>query len=335
MRFLLGLDQGMSKTHAVVASPDGQVLGLGRSLGGSHSITGMDHAMEMVKLAVQDALQNAGLPNSTVFDAVAAGLSGCDFACERVLLTEALSQIIPCSRIRVMNDCLPALRAGTRATCAIIVCGGTGLNCATRDPQGNEFVFGYFVPDLAHAGSSIGREAIHAVFDAFSGIGVKTSMEADVLDLLGEPDVMSLLYTYNLKPYSVDQIAPIARIVEKHALRGDSVANQILKTFAVHAAAVATAAIKRLQDQTTPPELILSGSVFKCRAPILWESFYTAINEGVQNLGLPNRISISNAKMEPILGTLVYVAEDVGMDGGEIYDRLLAQAEGLDLLRKM
>ncbi|MBO5646264.1 MAG: hypothetical protein J6S59_04000 [Clostridia bacterium] len=40
MKYVLGLDQGGSKTHAAVANDRGELLGIGTSFGACHSVNG-------------------------------------------------------------------------------------------------------------------------------------------------------------------------------------------------------------------------------------------------------------------------------------------------------
>ena len=61
MKHVMGIDQGSSKTYAIVGDDGGNVLGFGKSYGACHSNTGMKYAMKAVKEAVNEALQQAGL----------------------------------------------------------------------------------------------------------------------------------------------------------------------------------------------------------------------------------------------------------------------------------
>ena len=51
----MGIDQGSSKTYAIVGDDGGNVLGFGKSYGACHSNTGMKYAMKAVKEAVNEA----------------------------------------------------------------------------------------------------------------------------------------------------------------------------------------------------------------------------------------------------------------------------------------
>lgn len=55
VKYVIGIDQGASKTHAIVSDEYGIVLGMGKSYGACHSSDGMTHAITAVKEAVDQA----------------------------------------------------------------------------------------------------------------------------------------------------------------------------------------------------------------------------------------------------------------------------------------
>ncbi|MBQ8954023.1 MAG: hypothetical protein IJ048_07890 [Clostridia bacterium] len=69
MKYVLGIDQGGTKTHALVSDENGRILGVGRDVGGCHSIDGMEQAMRGVRGAAQKrsiwrASRRASFPQS-------------------------------------------------------------------------------------------------------------------------------------------------------------------------------------------------------------------------------------------------------------------------------
>ena len=61
MKYFMGIDQGGSKTAAIVGDEYGHILGMGKSFGAVHSVNGMEMAMEAAKEAFDEALDQAGL----------------------------------------------------------------------------------------------------------------------------------------------------------------------------------------------------------------------------------------------------------------------------------
>ncbi len=78
MKYVIGIDQGASKTHAIVSDEYGIVLGMGKSYGACHSSDGMTHAITAVKEAVDQALEQSGISIQEI-ELIAAGMTGVDW----------------------------------------------------------------------------------------------------------------------------------------------------------------------------------------------------------------------------------------------------------------
>ena len=61
MKYILGIDQGGTKTAAVIADENGNILGLGIDIGACHASDGMDYAMEKIYNACQQAFKKANI----------------------------------------------------------------------------------------------------------------------------------------------------------------------------------------------------------------------------------------------------------------------------------
>ena len=77
MSYILGIDQGGSKTQAVITDETGQILGTGRSFGACHSVQGMQRAMDAVREAVDQAAEQSGIRLEEIA-AAAGGMTGAD-----------------------------------------------------------------------------------------------------------------------------------------------------------------------------------------------------------------------------------------------------------------
>ena len=77
MKYVLGIDQGATKTHALVADETGHLLGIGTGIGACHSMNGMAAAMRGVEESVRAALSMAALTLSDIAW-LAAGMTGVD-----------------------------------------------------------------------------------------------------------------------------------------------------------------------------------------------------------------------------------------------------------------
>ena len=123
----LAIDQGGTKTVAIVADDEGHILGKGVGAGACHFFDGMPKAMTTVEAAARLALTQAGLAPRELHT-VSAGLAGANWPEEIVALETGLRNMLAVDDVRVYNDCLIALRGGTARTRCAVLCAGTGLN---------------------------------------------------------------------------------------------------------------------------------------------------------------------------------------------------------------
>ena len=164
MAYFMGIDQGGSKTAAIIGDEHGHILGMGISFGAVHSVNGMKKAMQAAKNAVDEALHQADLDYSDIYG-IYGGISGIDWDYETDLIIAAMREAFPIPRISIVNDCLIAMRAATSSEKCATICAGSGVNCAVRNGK-KQIVFGYYIPDDLQGGFSIGSAAVQRVFDA-------------------------------------------------------------------------------------------------------------------------------------------------------------------------
>ena len=329
MRYVLGIDQGGTKTHALVGDELGHILGAGCDMGSCHSVNGMEHAMQAVEGAVRMALDRAQIA-VTDLAAVAAGMTGVDWPEEAGLLRDALSRTLGVdgTRIHVVNDCIIALRAATDNPRGCVLCAGTGLNCAVRDGEGGEYVFGFYIPDADQGGLALAERALGAVFDAQSGMGPATSLTGRCLAMAGCDTVDELLrkkVERRLDKAGQNQL-PI--IVEEEAIKGDAVSAQILTRFGRDTGAYAAAALRRMHLERQPVDVVLSGSIFKCKAPMLVD----AVRETV--LAAAPRARIIESALEPAAGALLLALDDLGANNERIQRHLERDAQRFNMVRE-
>ena len=331
MKYVLGIDQGGTKTHALVGDDQGRILGVGSDAGSCHSVDGMDRAMAAVESAVGKALAGAGIAAGQLA-AVAAGMTGVDWPEEAGLLRAALARTLGVDegRIHVVNDCIIALRAATSNPMGCVLCAGTGLNCAARDGRGNEYVFGYYIPDEDQGGMALAERVLRAVFDAESGMGEATSLTGRCLAEAGCATVDELLRRKVEHRLDRELRNRLPIIVEEEALAGDPVSGAILARFGRDEAAYAVAAIRRLGLQAEPVDVILSGSIFKCRAPALVRAVEQTLRAAAP------RARIIESVWEPAVGALLLALDDVGVqDPDAVHRHMERDAQRFNMVRNI
>jgi N-acetylglucosamine kinase-like BadF-type ATPase len=321
----VGIDQGGSKTQAIIGDDKGKLLGFGTGRGACHSSTGIDTAMEGAGRAIRQALFEAALSPNDI-DCIFAGMAGVDWPDEHPMMEEHLRKETGVPNVTVVNDCLIALRGGTANSPAAVVCAGSGLNCGARRPDGKTYIYGFYIPDSDQGGGAIGRAAIQAVLDAESGFGPQTELSARLFDHFGLSNADNLLRLKVTDKLDRQSVFTLPVVVEKAAGDGIAVAREILSYFGRRWARYAIGALRRLEILDCSVDVVLSGSVFKCREPILKESFQAELHTYC------SAAKVINARFEPVVGAYLLGLEKLGHT--PIGDELLsAQADRYSLIR--
>lgn len=330
MKYVLGLDQGGSKTHAAVANDRGELLGIGTSFGACHSVNGMEPAMEAVRNAAEEALAQAGIPLEQI-DYIAGGLTGIDWDYETALVQNAVAsclQKVP-DRVHVVNDCMIALRAASSKPSGCILCVGSGMNCGVRKDAEHEYAYGYYIEDRCQGGGALGARVVQAVLDSEAGLLPPTKLTVPVLDHVGcaSPDEMLYQRVNGQLPHK--KVLRLPEVLEKVALEGDPVADEVLCTFARDIARYVTAGLRRFDMQNDPVEVVFSGSVFKCRARILHDTVTEEI------LAVAPQAKIVESVYEPIIGAVLLALDILGCgEDPAVLENIRKTAEQHRMLRQ-
>ncbi len=331
MKYILGLDQGGSKTHAAVSDEHGNILGVGKAHGGCHSVNGMDHAADGILRSAELACKQAGIVFSDI-DRIGAGLTGVDWDFEGPLLQNKLHELfsVPLENIHVVNDCLIALRAASSKPSGCILCAGSGLNCGVRKDAKHEYVYGYYVDDAYQGGGALGARVVQAVLDAEAMLRPKTALTEPVLEYVGcsSPDEMLFKRVNKILPH--EKVLRLPEVLEQVILNtADPVAVDVLCTFGRDIARYVTAGLRRFDMQNDAVEVVLSGSVFKCRAKELQGTVRSEI------LAVAPNVQIIESVFEPIVGAVLLALDDVGVsEVPEVLDNIHRTAEQMKLFRK-
>ncbi|MBO9322880.1 MAG: ATPase, partial [Roseiflexus sp.] len=134
--YVLGIDAGGSKTHALIADLEGRVVGWGQSGPGNWEGVGLDGAAAAYAQAVDAALEVAGISRDAL---IAAGyaLAGLDWESDHDRLTPVVTRLGVPGPFILVNDAFGALRAGSADGCGVVVIVGTGSTVAGRNRRGD------------------------------------------------------------------------------------------------------------------------------------------------------------------------------------------------------
>ena len=292
MRYVLGVDQGATKTAVVLADETGRILSSAVSPGANHAVTGMDSAMYQIRSAVDSVLAQAAVDLKSVA-AIGAGITGADFDREyRMLHDELFRQFrIP---VRVVNDCMIALYAESRETGNVIICGGTGLNIGLLSGNGRKMIFGYYIDDAFQGAEALGSRVLRAITDAELGICPPTILTEKALKYFGTESVdglLELLYTENERKNMKFLVPDMVDC----ALRGDGTAKRILDDFSDGIANYTISGLRRCSMLNEPVSVYFSGGIFRDNQLLI-----SSISEKIARIH--PHITAVEAVFEPVIG---------------------------------
>jgi N-acetylglucosamine kinase-like BadF-type ATPase len=303
--FVVGVDGGTTKTVALVADERGHILGAGR--GGNSNWTGPDvrAPMQVVADTVQTVLKQAGLSGGDVAMG-AFGLAGADWPEDYERRRVVLERSGVARQVVIKNDTLVGWRAGTRDRFGVGIAAGTGSNTAIIPPDGKEWCYGYYV---RYGGArDVAYDAIHAVLEQEDGRGIPTTLTEIILSRLGYPKAEALLralYTHQLDSAKVLSLCPL---VFDAAYDGDEVAAALIVKQGEALAEYATAGIRRYGMQDMEFDVVLSGSLFKGKGPLLIDTVTQAVHR------VAPQTRIVRPRLEPAVGGVLLAYDALNLD---------------------
>jgi N-acetylglucosamine kinase-like BadF-type ATPase len=318
-RVFLGVDIGSTTSHALLVDEAGQILAFTEAGPGNHEVVGYEGLQSVLKQLVSDTLLTAGIGLEKI-QAAGFGISGYDWPSERGPTIKAIQALDLECPIKLVNDTLLGLLAGTKKGWGIAILAGSGENCWGRDPDGNVGRMTGLGPGMGEygGGSTIAAKAIQAVSADWSQRGPATSLTTVLLDATGADDINDLIEGLSLDRY---QIGPelVPRIFQA-AEQGDTVAQQIVLWAADNLASLVRGVINQLDFQDIEFEIVEMGGVFNA-GKILTEPFHNAVLEKAPGA------SFLPLKVPPVVGAILLAAEKAEMDRNQLRTQLISNWE--------
>lgn len=310
MSHVIGVDAGGTKSFCLAAKLDGEIVGFGKAGPGSYEVVGLETAKVNILKCVERALHQGDAMKSEVRQGVFA-LAGADFYPEDFdLLTQAMEDLHIARKCTVKNDSIAGLRAGISRPFGVCIIMGSGFNGAGIGKDGSEARYiseGFLYGDIG-GGHTIAREVLHLAYRSWDGRGKKTVLERKVLDYYAFDDMYELaryLY-YNREPHK--RIPGLCPICFDAAYEGDEVATDLITRFGIEAGVSANALIRKLDLQDDEFEVVLAGSVFKGKGPLLIDT----VRETIAPVA-PKAHPIT-PRYEPVVGALMLALEEAGVE---------------------
>jgi N-acetylglucosamine kinase-like BadF-type ATPase len=200
-----------------------------------------------------------------------------------------------------------------------VIC-GTGFNAGGIGPDGREIQLpglGALSGDWG-GGADIAQEVIRLICRAWDGRGQPTVLTEMVLTALGLPSVeelISQLYQsqFDYYPGQFDQrrLLALVPLVFEAAYQGDQVAQDLVVRVGTEVGTTANAIIRRLGLETTDVEVVLGGSVFKGKGPLLVDTVTQVVHR------VAPQATIILPEFEPVVGAVLLALENLGVEVNE------------------
>jgi N-acetylglucosamine kinase-like BadF-type ATPase len=320
-RLFLGVDIGGSKSQALIADEEGQILGLGEGGPGNYEVVGWDGLRRTLHAVVGQALASAHVDRAQIAGA-GFGVAGYDWPGERAPTLEAIDSLGLQARYELVNDATIGLLAGASNGWGVVLVAGTSNNCRGRDQEGREGRVTGCGPSFGEYGgaSEVVARAVQAIARTWTLRGPETHLTGAFCELVGAASAVDLLEGLALGHYHLS--AAEAPLVFQVADGDDAVAQEIIRWAGRELGSLATGVIRQLRFEDLDFEVILAGSMFE-GGPMLLESMRAEIH-AVAPRARPVRLNAP-----PAVGGVLLGMEQVGLPPALLRPTLFASAQRL------
>lgn len=322
---ILAIDQGQTKTIVMLAKENGEILGTGMAAGASHFKEGLKKASDMIRAAAEDAFRRTGLTYSDITE-VWGGIAGANWPDEVETLETEIRRIFFAEKVRVYNDCVIALRAGTDSDNAIVLCTGSGMNSAVFVKGKLELLYNNYI-DLQDQGSEgLGARAFRSAFQSHMHYKEATTLGQRLCDYfeIQDMDKLMLAFYRNQLPKPLKNVA---QIVFEEAAHNEPAALEAIYSFGKSISQYVIGAVRRFQVVSADFTVILTGGVFKNENPLLYETVCSQIHRVYAD------IKIEQSFYEPIVGAVLLALDEKGAKHDEAHKRCKQSSTAQGIVR--
>jgi N-acetylglucosamine kinase-like BadF-type ATPase len=270
---LLGVDGGGTKTEAMFADLQGNVLSRGLGPASNLQWVGFENMTQSLRVAIETAARDlpaaasAGATSGGLLEgriaAACFGLAGVNNPPDQARLIDWLRSEGVAERFSVLNDSELILAGGTPDGWGVALISGTGSVCLGRTAEGRTARAGGWGPLFGDEGSGyeVGLHALRLATQTADGRAAATALCDAVLAhlKLGKPEDL-IEYAYHTQVTPTD-IAALALVVFDLAGQGDTAAKAMVGDAASSLARLVEAVVRRL-DMHAPP-LALGGGALR------------------------------------------------------------------------
>jgi N-acetylglucosamine kinase-like BadF-type ATPase len=314
-RFLLGIDVGNSKTHAMIADLSGNVIGFAESGCGSYEVLGPDGYQEALKEITESVILGAGIQKSNIAG-MGFGLAGYDWPSEKPIMDAGIQALGIKAPYRFVNDVVIGLIAGSTEGWGVAVDAGTGNNVRGRDENGREGRItgnGLWFGEFGGAGELVWRAMVMTTY-SWSQRGPKTRLTQMFMEYAEAEDENQLIELLAMR--QINPSPALAKEIFKLAAQGDSVASEVVNWNADQLGLNVNAVIRQLHFEDRTFEIVLIGSIFNAG-----EAYIAPLRETIHEFA--PKAKLIKLSVPPVIGAILLAAEAIGLSTRQIRQTLI------------
>jgi len=268
-KFIIGIDGGGTKTHAVFITLDGKIFGQ-TTVGASNFQQAGKSGIQTVCRQILDNAEKKGISKNAIQRWVL-GLAGAGRPADKKAVKEAVEELGFRNRVTVESDGYIALMGAFVGDSGIILISGTGSICYGLNTHGvmaRSGGWGYLLGDEG-SGYFIANQAIIAALKDLDGRGQKTVLRQKFESLFDVATIDLLVPKIYAGELQKEDIAGLTPMVFQTADENDAVAKDIIERAGRELGKMAVAVVKSLGLAGETIRLAPIGSVLENQKEVL------------------------------------------------------------------
>lgn len=278
--WMLGLDAGGTKTHSIITNENGQFIAEGFGGPANYQTCGVEKTKESLEHSINEALNNSGLKLKDIYRGVF-GMAGADEDMDFKVLNPLVQSIMGSIPVEIVNDTWIGLRSGAEDNIGVVSVCGTGAAHAGRNRKGKSLILrnlDYELGNLGGGGDLI-NSTLHYAFRSEEQTFLKTCLEDEIKTIFNVDTMDDVCDIIRREEMTSEHQYKIPIAVIKAAKEQDTVAKMLVEEMGYSLGQYACGIIKRLGLNNEKVPMVLVGSLFKTREPLLIDSYMRAVYE--------------------------------------------------------
>lgn len=278
MTYLFGIDGGGTKTQCIIGNHKGEILGEGRGGAANYQTCGPETAKKSITDSLQAALSMAGLKKEDLSFGVL-GLAGADEESDFAILLPLCKEIFEGIEHEVVNDTWIGLRTGSSFG-VISIC-GTGAAHAGKNRRGEEAILRNldYVLGNRGGGGELVDKALHYAFRSEEDTYHRSELEDAIPKIFGLSSMGMVCERIRREGVTSQESYQIPIVLLRLAEAGDRVCIEILEEMSRTEGEYAASLVRKLHMEEEELPMVLIGSLFQTRNPLLIEPYIKKVRE--------------------------------------------------------